>query len=90
MVGHGNDLNPLVVDSVDEAERETGEYDAPCAVQMDRPALRGRERALDHKAHLVDKGLRGNEATLCVPVLGIEKLPLCSGVKLDFRIHGDD
>ena len=90
MVGHGNNLNPLLAAPVDEAERKAGKHNAPRSVQMTGPTLWRCKRALDHKGDLLSKGPRCDEAARRIPVLCIEKLLLCGRMELDFRIHGCD
>lgn len=90
MVGYSDHLNLFLAEPVDEAERKPGKHNAPHSVQMNRPALWGCKRALDHEGDLLGKCSRRDEAALRIPVLRVEKLLLCGRVELNFRIHGDD
>ena len=90
LVGHGDNLNPLLAEPVDEAERKAGKHNAPRSVQMNGPTLWSRKRTLDDKGDLLHKCPSRDEAALGIPVLRVEKLLLCGRVKFDFRIHGGD
>ena len=90
MVGHSHNLNVVLAEPVDKGEWKAWKHNSPRSVQVNGPALWRRKRSLDHKRDLLDKRPRGDEAALSIPVLRIEKLLLCSWVKLDFRIHEDD
>lgn len=89
-MGHGNNLNPLLAEPVDEAERKAGKHNAPRSMQMNGPTLWSRKRTLDDKGDLLHKCPSRDKAALRIPALRIEKLLLCGRVEFDFRIHARD